>query len=59
MPAQLTVTGGEAGEQSTSGLSPALERELELDFSAADERRLLEHLRSRGAEPFHAAERTA
>ncbi|MEZ5978100.1 MAG: DUF3857 domain-containing protein [Planctomycetota bacterium] len=31
----------------------ALERELEYDFSAEDERRLLEHLRSVGADPFH------
>ena len=33
----------------------ALERELELDFSAADERRLLEHLRAAAGEPFHVA----
>lgn len=31
----------------------ALERELELDYSAEDERRLLEHLRSTGSAPFH------
>ena len=37
----------------TEGAVAALERELELDYSAADERRLLEHLRSLGAEPFH------
>ena len=35
------------------GAAVALERELELDFSAADERRLLEILRAQGAEPFH------
>lgn len=31
----------------------ALERLLELDFSAEDDRRLLEQLRSAGVEPFH------
>jgi len=31
----------------------ALERLLELDFSAEDDRRLLEQLRSEGVEPFH------
>lgn len=39
----------------TEGAVAALERELELDYQAADERRLLEHLRSLGAEPFHVA----
>lgn len=31
----------------------ALERAVEFDFAAEDERRLLEHLRTSGAEPFH------
>jgi hypothetical protein len=31
----------------------ALERAVEYDFAAEDERRLLEHLRTLGAEPFH------
>jgi len=33
----------------------ALERQLELDYSAADERRLLEHLRENLGAPFHEA----
>jgi cellulose synthase operon protein C len=33
----------------------ALETELSLDFSAEDERRLLQHLRNQGAAPFHVA----
>jgi tetratricopeptide (TPR) repeat protein len=37
------------------GATAALEAELELDFSAEDERRLLEHLRSLGGAPFHEA----
>ena len=37
----------------TEAAVAALERELELDFAADDERRLLEHLRSRGAVAFH------
>jgi cellulose synthase operon protein C len=32
----------------------ALERLLELDFSAEDDRRLLDHLRASGVQPFHA-----
>lgn len=32
----------------------ALERLLELDFSAEDDRRLLDHLRANGVQPFHA-----
>lgn len=31
----------------------ALEEELRLDFNAEDDRRLLQHLRSKGAAPFH------
>ncbi len=43
----------EAGETELAII--ALERELELDYSAEDERRLLEHLRSTGSAPFHEA----
>jgi tetratricopeptide (TPR) repeat protein len=37
----------------TEAAVAALERAVEFDFAAEDERRLLEHLRTSGAEPFH------